>query len=150
MMRAYEKESTPTMIIWHISCVTNKKSYISVFTKIITNKLDKVMAYGIGPTCTNSHDSLITWLYVVSRQIKNVTSPMDTILDRIVAYDMEKKPQKITPLFVKNSFHAWIFYYLRIAPLILHRATIRLPLLVREKEPLNLYVTLHEINGSFR
>ena len=59
---------------------------------------------------------------------------MDTKLDRIVAYDMEKKTEKITPLFVKNSFHAWIFYHLKIAPLILHRATIRLPLLVREKD----------------
>ena len=25
-----------------------------------TTKLDKVMAYGIWPTCTKSHDSLIT------------------------------------------------------------------------------------------
>ena len=45
------------------------------------------------------------------------------------------------------------FFHLKIVPLILHRATIRLLLLVREKEPsvltfLNLYVTLNEIHGS--
>ena len=36
----------------------------------MTTKLDKVMAYGIGPPCTKSHDSLITLLFVVSQQNK--------------------------------------------------------------------------------
>ena len=44
------------------------------------------------------------------------------------------------------------FFHLRIVLLILHRATMRLLLLVREKELsiltfLNFYVTLHGIHG---
>ena len=52
---------------------------------------------------------------------------------------------------VKRSFHSPIFSHLRILPLILHRATTRLLLLVREKELpistfLNIYVVLNETN----
>ena len=46
---AYEKMSPPTMVAWHNINVTNKKSYISVSTWLMTTKLNKVMAYGIGP-----------------------------------------------------------------------------------------------------
>ena len=65
----------------------------------------------------------------------------------------EKNTQKITLFLVKSSFHSIILFRLTIVPLILYRATITLSLLVREKEPLiltflNLYVTLHKINGS--
>ena len=41
--------------------------------------------------------------------------------------------QRITSLVVKSYYHSW-FFPLRIVPLILHRATQRLLLLVREKE----------------
>ena len=53
---------------------------------------------------------------------------------------------KTTSLIVKSSFHSWIFSHARIVPLILHRANIRIFLLVRGKELsiltfVNLYVT---------
>ena len=70
MLMAYEKISPPTMVAWHNGHVTNKKSYISVSTWFTTTKLSKVMAYGIGPPETKSHDFLIVWLYVVSKQNK--------------------------------------------------------------------------------
>ena len=61
--------------------------------------------------------------------------------------------QQITFLLAKSYFQLWIFLRLRIVPLILHRATVRLLLLVREKElpiltSLNFYVTLSGIHGS--
>ena len=43
---------------WYNSRVTNKKSYLSAFTWLVA--IDKMMAYGIGPPYTKSHDSLIT------------------------------------------------------------------------------------------
>ena len=60
---------------------------------------------------------------------------------------------KITSLLVKSSFRARIFFHLKVVLLFLNRATIRLLLLVREKEHLiltftNIYVTLDEIHGS--
>ena len=82
---------------------------ILVFAWLMTNKLDKMMVYGIELPCTKSHDSLITGLYVVLRQ-KNAISSI---------------PKKTTSLLVKISFHSWIFFHFRIAPVILHRATIR-------------------------
>ena len=52
----------------------------SVFTLLMTTKIGRVMVYGIGPPCEKSHDSLITWLHVVSRQIKSVMSPIPQVL----------------------------------------------------------------------
>ena len=61
----------------------------------MTSRLDKMMTYGIGRPCTKSHDSLGSWLYAVSWQIKNIsqnsTSPMDIKFDRVVAYDLRPK-----------------------------------------------------------
>ena len=75
------------------------------------------------------------------RYISNSKCPMDTKLDRVVAYDMRPhSTNHITPS--KNLFPFMNFFHLRIVPLILHTATIRLLLLVREKE------TLNEIHGS--
>ena len=53
----------------------------------------------------------------------------------------------------KELFPFINFFHLRIVPLILPGAIIRLLLLVREKEPpilifLNLYVTFNKIHGS--
>ena len=122
-------------------------------------KIDKVMAYGIGPPCIKSHDSLIRWLYIVSWQIKHVTPPIPNMLwtpkqstKHIIKHIRKHNPQN-TSLFVKSYFHSWTFLHLRIIPLILHTATIRLLLLVRGKKPpvltfLNLYVTLNGIDGS--
>ena len=76
-----------------------------------------------------------------SKQISNSTSPMDTKFHRVVANDIE-------PII----FHWWIFFHLRIVPLILYRAIIRLFLLVRQKEIsiltfLNLCVILKEMRS---
>ena len=54
---------------------------------------------------------------------------------------------------LSERFSPFVVQFLRIALIILHRATIRLLLLVREKKPpiltfLNLYLTLHKIHGS--
>ena len=51
-----------------------KKPLISIFTRSIATKLEKLMAYDIKPPRTKSHDSLIRWSYVVSGQLKNVIS----------------------------------------------------------------------------
>ena len=72
----YEKRSTPTMVTWHNSCVTSKKSCISVFSWLMTT----MMAYGIGLPFTKLHDSSITRLYVVLWQIKNSLSPIPQVL----------------------------------------------------------------------
>ena len=70
---------------------------------------------------------------------------MDTKLEQVVAYD-RTKTQKFTSLLVKNYFRSWIFSHLRIVTLILNKATIRLLLLVREKEPLiNIYKFLCDL-----
>ena len=50
----------------------------------MTTKLDKMMGYGIGLSCTNSHDSLSN----KKRYISSSTSSMNTKLDKVVAYDM--------------------------------------------------------------
>ena len=81
------------MVTWYNGHVTNKKSYIFTFASIMTTKLDKVMAYGIGPRYTKSHDYLILWSYVVSWQNKKRTHQtyghqMDTKLEEVVAYYM--------------------------------------------------------------
>ena len=128
MAMAYEKGSPPTMVTWYNSLVMNKKSYITNFTWFMTTKLDKVMAFGTGPPCTKPHDSLITWLYVVSWQIKNVLSPIPQIswTPTLTEYWLMTwdQPQKITSLLLKSSFRSWMFFHLRIIPLIFYRAII--------------------------
>ena len=111
-------------------------------------------AHGIGPSCTKSHDSLSTWLYVVSWQIKNAISPIRQVLwtSNLTGLGLKTKIQKITPLLVKSLFHSWILFPTSEMYLILNRTTIRLLLLVREKSPpiwkfMNLYVTSREIHG---
>ena len=122
----------------------------------MTTKLDKVLPYGIGLPCTKSQDSLITWLYIVSWQIENVVSPVSNALwtpDSVVSGLLQgTNTQQITSVLVKSQFYSWVFIHVRIILLILHRATVRLLWLVREKEPqiltfLNLYVTLNGIQG---
>ena len=56
---AYGKGSPAKKVTSHNSHVTNIK-YISISSKPIATKLNKVMAYDIGPSRTKSHDSLIT------------------------------------------------------------------------------------------
>ena len=145
------------MVTWHSSHVTNKKSYIFASAWLMTTKLDKVMAYGIGPPCTKSHDYLILWLYVVSWQNKkwtrNLWTPNGHQTWRGSGLLHGTNTQNVTSLLVKSSFHSGTFSYLRIVPLILHRATTRLLLWLWEKELsilkfLNLHVTLNEIHGS--
>ena len=70
----------------------------------MTTKPNKMMDYGIGPPLTKSHDFLIVWLYVVSwqnkkRYISNSSGPMDTKLERVVAYGMA--------LTLKKSHHIY-------------------------------------------
>ena len=55
--------------------------------------------------------------------------------------------QSENQISLSERFSPFVVQFLRIALLILHRATIRLLLLVREKEK-NLYLTLHKIHGS--
>ena len=57
---AFEKGSSPTLVTWDNSQATNKKHYISISSRLVATKLDKVMAYNIGPPRTESDDSLIT------------------------------------------------------------------------------------------
>ena len=52
MVMAFEKGSPPTMVTGHNSHMMNIKSYISVYTWLMTTKLSKVMVYGTGPPCT--------------------------------------------------------------------------------------------------
>ena len=52
MVIAYEKGSPPFMISWYNSHVTNKKSYIFVFTWLMANKFEKVLTYGTRLPCT--------------------------------------------------------------------------------------------------
>ena len=139
----YEKRSPPTMVTWHNSCVTSKKSYISIFTWLMSTKLGKMMAYGIGPPCTKSHDSLITWLYVVYGH--------QTRQGNGLWYWCQNSKNNIT--LSKKSFPLMNFYHLKTVFLILNKATITLILLIREKEApiltsIILYVTLQEIHGN--
>ena len=127
-------------------------------------KLEMVMAYEKGLPPTMVHDTIVAWHFfdhviVCSLMtnkicyISNSTNAMDTKLDKLVAYDIGKTLKKSHRSYQKVFTIYVIFIHLRIAPLILHRATIRLLLLIREKEPpiltfLGLYVNLHEIHGS--
>ena len=72
-----------------------QKRLISISTRLTTTKLDKVVAYDIGSPRKNSHDSLITWSYVVSWQMKNVVSPIDTEIDRVMAHDIGQPLKKL-------------------------------------------------------
>ena len=57
------------MVIWHRSHLAHKKRYTSISTWLMATKLDKMMDYDIGPIRTkSSHDSLITWPYVVKQK----------------------------------------------------------------------------------
>ena len=76
------------MIKWHNSRVTNE-SYISTFTWLMTTKLNKVIAYGIGHRTQGAwfFDIVIICCLMTSKK-RNISSPMDTKLDRVVAFDM--------------------------------------------------------------
>ena len=138
MRRGYHHNGT-----WHNSRVTHKRCYISVFKKAHDYQTRQVTWF---------FDHVIACSLMTNKicYISNSTNAMDTKLDRLVAYDIGKtlkkwhrSCQKVLTIYV-------IFIHLRIAPLILHRATIRLLLLIREKQPpiLTFLVTLHEIHGS--
>ena len=69
---------------------------------------------------------------------------MDTKLKRVVPYEMQLTTQKISSHLVKRSFHSRVFFHIRIVPLILHRVTIRLILLVKEKElPILIFLNFY-------
>ena len=90
MAIAYQKGSPAIMVTWHNSRVARKKSYISVFTCLMTTKLDKMMAYGIGHA--QSPQVIICNLVTNKKHyISNSTRPMDTKLYRVVAYNMGPK-----------------------------------------------------------
>ena len=57
---ACEKNLPTASVTYPNGDVTNKKCYIYSSTRLMATKLDKVMAYGYGPSRTKSHDSLIT------------------------------------------------------------------------------------------
>ena len=93
-MMAYDKGWPPIDQMTQES-FDEQKRLISISTRLTTTKLDKVVAYDIGSPRKNSHDSLITWSYVVSWQMKNVVSPIDTEIDRVVAHDIGQPLKKL-------------------------------------------------------
>ena len=110
----------------------------------MATKLAKVMAMVLGHQAYSRvivwFYYLTTWLYVVSWQIKK----------RYIYHQFRKSyghqtqqgsdlwhgmtTQKIASPLVKSPFHLWYFFYHKIVPLIIHRATTRLVLLVRKQE----------------
>ena len=78
-------------------------------------------------------DHLIICRVMVNKKrcISNSKSPMDTELDRVVTYDMGP-PLKKSHQLSQKLFPFIVFFYLSNAPLIIHRATIRLLLLIRK------------------
>ena len=76
----YENSSTPTIVTWKNNHVTNKTRYISISTRLMATKLNKVIAYDIESPRTKSYDSLTTWSYVVSWQMKNVICSIPQVL----------------------------------------------------------------------
>ena len=110
----------------------------------MATKLAKVMAMVLGHQAHSRvivwFYCLITWLHVVLWQIKK----------RYIYHQFHKSyghqtqqgsdlwhemtTQKILSPLVKSPFYLWYFFYHKIVPLILHRATTRLVLLVRKQE----------------
>lgn len=80
-----------------------KKPLISISTKSIATKLDKLMAYDIKPPRTKSHDSLIRWSYVVSGQLKNV------IPSPVLRTPKHETTKKTTSPLVKSFFNSFFF-----------------------------------------
>ena len=88
---AFKKGWPPTMVTWHNSRMTNKKSCISVFTWFMTTKLDKVMTYETGPPM-----HIIAWFFdqvlicslMNQSPIPQVVWKLDTKLHRVVDHDM--------------------------------------------------------------
>ena len=84
----------------------------------MATKLDKMLAYDIGPPRTKSHDSLITWSYVVSWQMNNVTSPIAQVLWTLnltgwwrmtwgyLSKNYITLRKKFLPFILKNNFMA--------------------------------------------
>ena len=153
MVMAYEKGLPPTMVhdtivAWHI------KNVIFLFLKGPWH-VTRDTAHDQTRQVTRFFDHVIVCSLMTNKicYISNSTNAMDTKLDKLVAYDIGKTLKKSHRSYQKVFTIYVIFIHLRIAPLILHRATIRLLLLIREKEPpiltfLGLYVNLHEIHGS--
>ena len=87
-----------TIFTWHNSCVTSKKSYISVFTAhdYQTRPDNGIWYWAVmhKVTCFFDHVIICSPVTNKKRYIFNSTSPMDTKLDRIVAYDMGPKLKK--------------------------------------------------------
>ena len=78
-MMAYDEVSTCNGHMAQES-LEEQNRLISISTRPIPIKLDKVVYYGNEPPRTKSHDTLITWSHVVSWQMKNVISPIARVL----------------------------------------------------------------------
>ena len=117
------------MVTWHNSRVTSKKRYIDIFTCLMTTRLGTMILW----YWVTIHK--VAWFFnhvimcspVTNKMqyMSNFTSPMDTKLDRVVAYDMGPNLKKS-----HHFFHSLIFSRLKIVLSIWNRATIRLLLLV--------------------
>ena len=91
----YEKKSTPTMVTWHNSCVTSKKSCICfpMAHDYQTRQDDGLWYWATIHKVAWFFNHMIICSLVANKKlyISNPTSPKDTKLDRVVAYDMVPK-----------------------------------------------------------
>ena len=78
-MMAYDEVSTCNGHMTQES-LEEQNRLISISARPIPIKLDKVVYYGTGLPRTKSHDTLITWSYVVSWQMKNFIFPIARVL----------------------------------------------------------------------
>ena len=53
--------------------MTNKKPYISISTRLVFTKLDRMVAYNNKPETLASHVVLLKWKGEITRQIINLT-----------------------------------------------------------------------------
>ena len=118
------------MVAWRNSYVTNKKCYISFSTRRMATRLDRVMVYDKGPSCTKLNDSLIKWSYEITWQIENVISLIPQFLWTLIleewwlmTWDYHSK--NCITLSKNCSFHSFFFLYSVNVPLILYRCTIQ-------------------------
>ena len=100
------KGSPTTMVTWHSSRVASKKSYTSVFTGLMTTKLDKMIAHATMQKVAWFCEHVIICSLVTNkkRYISNSTSSTDIKLDRVVAYDLIPKLKKNHITLSKNVF----------------------------------------------
>ena len=108
MVMAYEKGSPPTMVTWHNSRVTNKKSYVSRPPNSTRWQLI-VLGHHAKSARFFYHVTICNLMANEKRYISSSTSPMDTKLERRSCLWNGTNIQKIASLLVRSSFRSWIF-----------------------------------------